>query len=189
MKRKLSFPAACAFELSLLLWAFIWGRLFDRRVFADFKWDARAPWIGVAATIPIFIFFFFTFKSKSKLFREHNRLMETRFRDMLCSWSVIQIAVISVGAGLSEEALFRGAIQGSLAERVGVVFAVLLGSLAFGACHLITYMYGIIVAVFGVYFAVEWIWTGNLLAPMITHAVYDFGALVYLVKIHRPAPE
>jgi len=30
-----------------------------------------------------------------------------------------------------------------------------------------------------------WIWTGNLLTPIITHAVYDLAALVYFLRVYR----
>ena len=34
----------------------------------------------------------------------------------------------------------------------------------------------------GAYLGLLWLLSRNLLAPMITHALYDFGALVYLVR-------
>ena len=88
-------------------------------------------------------------------------------------------------AGISEEAFFRGAIQGSLADRVGVVLALVLASVLFGAFHLLTWTYAIIAAFIGAYLGLLWIWTGNLLTPMITHAVYDFAALVYFLRVYR----
>ena len=58
-----------------------------------------------------------------------------------CNWSVLQLFVISLVAGISEEAFFRGAIQGSLADRVGMSLALVLASMLFGAAHLITWTY------------------------------------------------
>ena len=63
--------------------------------------------------------------------------------------------------------------------------ALVMASLLFGAFHLITWTYAIIGAFIGVYLGLLWIWTGNLLTPMITHAVYDFMALVYFLRIRR----
>ena len=93
---------------------------------------------------------------------------------------------ISLIAGISEEAFFRGAIQGSLADRVNVILAVVLASALFGAFHLLTWTYAIIAAFIGAYLGMLWIGTGNLLTPMITHAVYDFAALVYFFRFRRP---
>ncbi|MEI6785094.1 MAG: CPBP family glutamic-type intramembrane protease [Verrucomicrobiota bacterium] len=45
--------------------------------------------------------------------------------------------------------------------------------------------YAIVAALLGVYLGLLWMWTGNLLTPMITHAVYDFATLVYFLRIYR----
>lgn len=96
----------------------------------------------------------------------------------------MQLTLISVCAGISEEALFRGAIQGSLADHVGLGVALIMASLLFGAFHLITWTYAIIAAFIGAYLGLLWIWTGNLLAPIVTHAVYDIAALVYFFNVY-----
>ena len=88
--------------------------------------------------------------------------------------------MIPVIAGISEEAFFRGAIQGSLADRVGVILALILASVLFGAVHL---TYSAIAALIGAYLGLPWNWTGNLLTPMITHAAYHFVALVYFPRL------
>ncbi|MGO8929330.1 MAG: lysostaphin resistance A-like protein [Limisphaerales bacterium] len=106
-------------------------------------------------------------------------------RPLFGHWSVLQLLVISVIAGISEEAFFRGAIQGSLADRVHVIVAVVLTSALFGAFHLLTWTYAIIAAFIGAYLGLLWIGTGNLLTPMITHAVYDFLALMYFLRVCR----
>ena len=112
--------------------------------------------------------------------------MESLFRPLFGNWSVLQLCVISLVAGISEEAFFRGAIQGSLADRVNVIVAVVLASALFGAFHLLTWTYAVIAAFIGAYLGLLWIWTENLLTPMITHAVYDFVALVYFCRVRRP---
>jgi uncharacterized protein len=112
--------------------------------------------------------------------------MESLLRPILGNWSVLQLSAISLVAGISEEAFFRGAIQGSLSDRVGMSVALVLASVLFGAAHLITWTYAIIAAFIGTYLGLLWIWTGNLLTPMITHAVYDFAALVYFFRFRRP---
>jgi membrane protease YdiL (CAAX protease family) len=43
----------------------------------------------------------------------------------------------------------------------------------------------IITAFIGLYLGLLWLWTGNLLTPMITHAVYDILALVYFLRVYR----
>jgi len=111
--------------------------------------------------------------------------MESLLRPLFGNWSILQLFAISLVAAISEEAFFRGAIQGSLADHVNVILAVVLASALFGAFHLITWTYAIIAAFIGAYLGLLWIWTGNLLTPMITHAVYDFVALVYFLRVYR----
>jgi membrane protease YdiL (CAAX protease family) len=96
------------------------------------------------------------------------------------------LIILSLAAGVAEETLFRDAIQGGLAERVGPIFAILLASALFGASHMLTWTYGILAALIGVYLGVLYILTGNLLAPMITHALYDAVFLVWSLKV-RPS--
>jgi hypothetical protein len=141
--------------------------------------------IGVLASIPPFLFFVWTLKTRLPLFVRHQELLNSLIRRIFGNWSILQLFVISICAGISEEAFFRGAVQGSFSDRIGRVLGLILGSLAFGAAHLITWTYAIIAAVIGVYSGLLWIWTGNLLTPMITHGVYDFVALLYFLKLHR----
>lgn len=66
-----------------------------------------------------------------------------------------------------------------------MIVAVTMASAVFGVCHLLTWAYAIITAFIGAYLGLLWIWTGNLLAPMATHAVYDFAALLYFLRMYR----
>lgn len=66
-----------------------------------------------------------------------------------------------------------------------MVLALILAAVAFGAAHLITWTYAVVTTIIGAYLGLLWIWTGNLLTPMVTHAVYDFIALVYFLRIHQ----
>ena len=163
----------------------MWGWLFDRPALSDVQWSLNAVLVGIVAVIPPFAFFVWTLKSKLQLFQQHQELLESLLRPLFGRWSVLQLLVLSVIAGISEEAFFRGAIQGSLADRVNVILAVVLASALFGAFHLLTWTYAIIAAFIGAYLGLLWIWTGNLLTPMVTHAVYDFAALVYFFRVYR----
>ena len=185
MSRKLSFSTGCLFELALLVVAFVWSWLFHRPALLDVHWSLNAALIGIVAAIPPFGFFLWTLNSSLHVFSRHEQLMESLLPPLFGNWSVLQLLVISVIAGISEEAFFRGAIQGSLADHVNVILAVVLASALFGAFHLLTWTYAIIAAFIGAYLGLLWIWTGNLLTPMITHAVYDFAALMYFLRLYR----
>ena len=171
--------------MALLVFAFLWGWLFHRPALLEFHWSLTAALIGIVAAIPPFVLFLWTLNSRLQLWSRHKQSMESLLRPLFGSWSALQLLVKSVIAGISEEAFFRGAIQGSLADRVNVILAVVLASLLFGAFHLITWTYAVIAAFIGAYLGLLWILTGNLMTPMVTHAVYDFAALVYFLRVYR----
>ena len=76
-------------------------------------------------------------------------------------------------------------IQGSLTGWLGAGWGLSLASLLFGLLHPISVPYMVIAGFLGLYLGTVWIWGGNLLTVMITHGLYDFAALAYLIRI-RP---
>lgn len=97
------------------------------------------------------------------------------------SWQFILFA--SIVAGISEEALFRGALQGSLVEHVPLWMTLLVSNLAFGVLHgpkpiliLATFTIGLVL---GLAFHLG----ASLVALMFAHALYDMVALALLM--HR----
>ena len=185
LNRRLSFSTCCLLELALLNVAVLWSGIFHRPTLMEVHWSLKCAWIGFVAAVPPFAFFIWTLNSKLQLLHQHRNLLDSLLRPLFGKWSILQLLIISLIAGISEEAFFRGAIQGSLADRVGLGLALLLASVVFGAAHLITWTYAFIAAFIGAYLGLLWIWTGNLMTPMITHAVYDFAALVYFLRVRR----
>lgn len=171
--------------MALLILALGWGWLFQRPALADVQWSLPSVAVGIAAAIPPFAFFIWTLHSQLRLCLRHRHLFESLLRPWFGNWSVLQLLVISVIAGVSEEAFFRGAIQGSLADRVNAIPALVLASALFGACHLLTWTYAIVAACIGAYLGLLWMWTGTLITPMVTHTVYDFAVLVYFLRVYH----
>ena len=66
--------------------------------------------IGIVAVIPPFLLFLWTLNSKLHVWSRHRELMEAYLTPLFGSWSILQFTLISVCAGISEEALFLGAI-------------------------------------------------------------------------------
>jgi hypothetical protein len=79
--------------------------------------------------------------------------------------TVSEILLLSAAAGLGEEVLFRGLIQSWL--------GFWLTSLLFGLIHALTPAYFVLGTLFGMAFGWLALATGNLLAPICAHAVYD----------------
>lgn len=94
--------------------------------------------------------------------------------------------LISVLAGLGEEALFRGVIQGRLADFTGSPVAVVVASAAFGLAHFISWAYVLFAFGLGLLFGALYLWTGNIVVPMIAHATYDFVALCCVYRATNP---
>lgn len=112
-------------------------------------------------------------------FREQQiTMLETRGFD----FTAAQILLISLGAGISEEILFRGALQGWLTEAAGLGVALIVPSILFGLVHGSSAAYVVITGVIGLYLAIVMAWSGNLVVPMTAHAVYDIFALFLTVR-------
>ena len=116
LRRELTFTTGCLFELALLFLALVWSRLFHRPALTDVQGSVKCAVIGIVAAVPPFAFFVWTLKSTLPLFLGHRYWLEALLRPWFGSWSVLQLLSISVITGISEEAFFWGAVQGSLSK-------------------------------------------------------------------------
>lgn len=93
-------------------------------------------------------------------------------------------------AGIGEEMLFRGLLQTQLLQLPALTttpgwIPILITSIIFGALHAITPLYALIATIASMYFGYLFLWTAdayqqlNLAVPIICHAVYDVGALLW----------
>ena len=96
------------------------------------------------------------------------------------------IVWVSLGAGIGEEALFRGGVQMLAADYVGMPLAIACAAALFAVVHFARPLIAAIIFAIGVVFGcVFWI-TGSLLTVMLAHALYDVFALWYVQKeMHR----
>jgi uncharacterized protein len=177
---------ALACELSLLPVAFGLAWLLGLPLFAGFLVRASDLLWGIVASLPLLALFGWMLKASWPQLRKIREFMEARVRPLFSSWSLWELAMLSAAAGVCEEALFRGALQGGLSRWMNPTVALLIASVAFGLCHFVTRTYAVIAGGLGVYLGVLWLVTGTLVAPMITHAVYDFIALVWFLRLTRP---
>jgi membrane protease YdiL (CAAX protease family) len=184
---RLSFAVACGLEGALLVVALLVAWLFGMSAPLPVRWSMTDVLIGVLGTLPMFLAFAWMMQASAPAVREVREFLERTIGQIMGNWRLWQLAVVSIVAGISEEALFRGVIQGGLTSVLGEIPAIAIASLLFGLCHPITRVYVAMAAVFGVYLGAQWALTGNLLAPVVTHALYDFGALFYLMRRTRPA--
>jgi membrane protease YdiL (CAAX protease family) len=96
---------------------------------------------------------------------------------------------VALTAGICEEILYRGfLIHYFLAApfHAGLTAAVIISALIFGLAHLYQGIAGVIsTAILGLLFSAIFLMTGNLLLPMILHALIDLRILLIL----RPQPQ
>ena len=188
----LSMNAIIAFEFGLGLLAVVLGWIF---AFDPLQTIARGPAallgnlrqmaLGAALAVPLLAFFLALERFVQSW---QSQIREVLFEHLIplmdeVGWA--GRAVVSLGAGVGEELLFRGLIQHGAHQAWGAVPALLLASVLFGAAHYVNRVYFVAATFMGVVFGLLLIWTGSLLTPITTHAVYDFLALEQLVRQFR----
>nr|WP_252971577.1 CPBP family intramembrane glutamic endopeptidase [Marinobacter sp. DS40M8] len=76
--------------------------------------------------------------------------------------------------------LFRGAIQGWLAQHTHDAVAIVAASVLFGMVHYLSFTYFLLATGLGVVLGVAYALTDSLLLVMVWHGVYDMIALYCL---------
>lgn len=174
------FWLGCVFETLLGLGALALGFWLNVRWYELFGLSAANVAAGVAFAFPLLAFFGWAMHSRLRPLAQIRELLDERFVPLLGYWSVGQIALLSLLAGIGEEALFRGSLQAGLTPALGPLAAGALAAVAFGLGHAITPAYAVLATLVGALLGWEAHVTGGLLAPILTHALYDFIALLYL---------
>lgn len=177
---------AVGFEGALGLVAAVVGWWFSRSPFATFSWDLPGTVVGLLATAPMLVGFAACVRWPIGPLRRIKQFSDEIVRPLFAPCTIVELALISVAAGVGEEMLFRALVQAVLSEWWGVWAGLAAASLVFGLMHLITPTYFVLAALLGVYLGGVWLLGGNLLSVILTHAFYDFVALVYLVKVEAP---
>lgn len=98
-------------------------------------------------------------------------------------WPVL--ITLSIFAGVGEELLFRGAVQGWLAENVGELLAIVIASLLFGLVHYVSFTYFLVATGLGLLLGTVYAVSGSIALVMIWHSVYDVIALFCLIRFPR----
>lgn len=159
----------------------------------EIHWTAAGLATGAAASVPLLGLLWVCVRAPFRPFTNLMRVVDEMLVPMFRHCGAIELAVISLLAGVGEEMLFRGVIQEVVADWVGgqpgVWIGLAVAALLFAVAHLITPTYALLAGLMGLYLGGLWIYTDNLLVPITTHATYDFLALVYLAKFRDPLPE
>jgi hypothetical protein len=110
-----------------------------------------------------------------------KQLVIHHIRQLFAQSKISDLILISLFAGIGEEALFRGVIQ----QKFGLVTA----SIVFGLAHCISPAYVIVTVIMGLYIGLIYQASQSLLVPVQLHFIYDLAALLYLRYAIAPLSE
>ena len=178
------------FEGSLAVLAVSLGWILGRPPAAVLHWNLLGFLWGVAATLPLLAVLWFSAKVPWRPFARIMQVLDETLIPMFRQCRILELAVIALLAGIGEELLFRGVVQSWTADKIGGAYGVGIGlavaAVIFGLLHCVTVTYALLAACIGLYLGALWLATGNLLSPIVCHALYDFLAFVYLVQVRKP---
>jgi membrane protease YdiL (CAAX protease family) len=173
------------FEIGLVLIAALVGWIFVSEPFPfELRYDLEALTWGVVATIPwaaAAVLLTSRFGRRvgfvGRIYEHLKHMLGRGIRDLRLE----EIIILAAAAGIGEEVLFRGVLQG--------LAGIWITSLVFGALHALTPAYFILATGIGLYLGFLQDHTGNLLVPITVHWLYDCVALVLLRKeLRRDLP-
>jgi membrane protease YdiL (CAAX protease family) len=174
------FRLAVAFEGGLVLGGLAIGWFMSPAAWELAQWSAKAVLLGALWALPPLVALVFIRQLQYGAAGRLNRTVDELLAPLFTGLRWWHLAAISALAGIGEELLFRGIFQRFVSGWIGDIWAIALTSVVFGLAHLVTPLYGLLAAFVSVYLG--WLLVGyeNLAVPMVTHAMYDFVALVYL---------
>jgi uncharacterized protein len=141
--------------------------------------------LGTAATLPMCLGLAWTLTTRWRPARELVELVVEQLGPVLAGRSTAQLALLAMLAGISEEVLFRGVVQVGLERWLPAAMALIAASVIFGLAHFASTTYAVLAAVVGLYLGTLFLLQDNLLPPIVAHSLYDFIALIFVVRRYR----
>lgn len=177
---------AIAVEGGLILLAVALAWLFDTSLVAGIRLQPLSLAIGLAASLPMFAVLPLTAQSELPLLAQIREVMDEHLLPWLRRCRLIDLAVLASLAGIAEELLFRAFLQAAIGDWLGPSWGLVFASMIFGVVHWITPGYALLACLAGFYLGGVWLATGgDTLAVMLAHGIYDFGALLILLRWHQ----
>ena len=159
---------------------------------AQLRFTSAAVLWGVGATLPMLLLFAVTHRFPVGPFRGVKDFLSDTLGPTLCECHWLDLAFLSLLAGVSEEMFFRGVAQSWLTATCGITAALIVSNILFGLAHSVSVFYVVLAGLLGMYLAAVYTITGeaNLVPPILCHAFYDFVALsVYRVEAMKSQRE
>ena len=181
------FKAACYFEASLCLPAFLLGWFTQINPLAHFYFSSSALLYGILGTVPLFALFLFLHKLPGQSIAAIRELLLKTLGPSFQAYRWSHFLLLACIAGISEELLFRGFLQPWLARFLDPTTGLLLSNVLFGLVHSITPLYALLASLVGIYLSLAMNFSGesNLMTPILIHSLYDFLAITALIHEYR----
>jgi membrane protease YdiL (CAAX protease family) len=112
-------------------------------------------------------------------------LVEQELGPFLARLSSLELGILAAVAGFSEEVLFRGVLLPALSRELSSAGGLLASSVLFGLVHFASRTYALVAGIMGLYLGILFLLTGSLLVPIVSHALYDYAALLVLIRRTR----
>jgi uncharacterized protein len=174
------FRLAVSGEAGLLLLA--WGLARWLNVYPQVDRVGAGLLWGIAAAVPLGAALYWMLTTPSGPVRRLVALVEDQLGPFLARLSLLELALLAAIAGFSEEVLFRGVLLPGLARGLSPLGGLLASSALFGLVHFASRTYALLAGLMGCYLGALFLLTGNLLAPIVSHGLYDFAALAVLSR-------
>ena len=156
------------------------GHWLGIRPISHFRVGVTPALLGILTTVPMLLGLLWLLRTRWGPARRLVSLVTHQLGPLLAGRSKLQLALLALLAGLAEEVLFRGVIQVGLARAFSPPWALLATSILFGMAHFASAAYAVLAGVVGAYLGALFLLQGNLLVPVMAHALYDFVALMAL---------
>lgn len=179
---------ALSFEVGLGLFALVCG-------YATNVWPAAKLWpvspgtvaLGAASAIPPLLIMLSVRRVQWPPLRNLTEMVDDRLVPLFRGLSIWELALLSFAAGWGEELLFRGLVQGEVADRTSILTGILAASLLFGLVHFLSPAYFVMAFCVSIYFGWLYWQFDSLWVPILGHAVYDFLMLWFLQRTDESA--
>ncbi len=147
-----------------------------------FSLSWNGTFYALLLSFPMFATLFLAMRSKWKPLSELRIEIEEKVVPIFANCNMLDLVIIALLAGVGEELFFRGWLQGALTSRFGIWLGILIVSIIFGFAHYLSLTYAIYAFITGIYLGVIYHLTENLFVVMLIHGLYDFIALMILVR-------
>lgn len=174
---------AVGLQGGLLVLGLILGSLFGLDWWQTSLWNLSGLGWGLLAMVPLAGVQWWFYRTDAAVARTHRELLDRALGEILRQMPWWQHGALALLAGVSEEILFRGALQLGLGQSMPVA-AWLVVSIGFGLVHALTRWYFVFATVMGLVLgALAWTtMPANLSGPIVTHTLFDWIAFAMLSR-------